>query len=150
MARLVGGITFRQISPRSAGAEYQRMPLRTLRRPFHGRPRPSLRRGGSGIRASRPAHWRSVKSRELRRGIRPAPDKLLLEPCSRCVDVSQKPYDSDNYRIVKKHSVRTLQSQGCRRATYCRTSDGRRISLAGVHTISQHAGLAWSEEHSSL
>lgn len=47
----------------------QRMPLRTQRRPFQGRPRLSLRRGGSGIRAFRIAHWRSVRSRALGRGI---------------------------------------------------------------------------------
>ncbi len=54
-----------------------RMPFKTARRSFHGRPRPSLRRGGSGIRGSRIAHWRSVRSRALGRGIRIAPDNLL-------------------------------------------------------------------------
>ena len=58
------------------------MPLSTLRRPFQGRPRPSLRRGGSGMRASSTAHWISVSSRTLRRGIRVGPDKLLWN-CSK-------------------------------------------------------------------
>ena len=46
-----------------------RMPLRTLRRLLQGRPRLSLRRGGSGMRASSAAHWRSVRSRALSRSI---------------------------------------------------------------------------------
>jgi hypothetical protein len=54
----------------------QRIPLRTLRRLFQGRPRLSLRRGGSGISGSRIAHWVSVKSR-LIRGIGFAPDEML-------------------------------------------------------------------------
>ena len=38
------------------------MPLRTSRLPRQGRPRPSLRRGGSGIKESRNSHWASVRS----------------------------------------------------------------------------------------
>jgi hypothetical protein len=52
-------------------------PLRTLRRPIHGQPRPSLRRGGSGMRASRIAHWKSVKGRALRRGVGSCRGELL-------------------------------------------------------------------------
>ena len=55
----------------------QRMPLRTLRRLFQGRPRLSLRRGGSGISGSKIAHWVSVRSRVLIRGIGFAPDEML-------------------------------------------------------------------------
>jgi hypothetical protein len=55
----------------------QRLPLRTLRRAFQGRPRPSWRRGGSGMRVSRIDHWKSVRSRVLRRGMRLPPDKWL-------------------------------------------------------------------------
>jgi hypothetical protein len=50
----------------------QRMPFRTVRRPLQGRPRPSLRRGGSGMRESRMAHLeiRQVSSVEKRHKTR--------------------------------------------------------------------------------
>ena len=40
-----------------------RMPSSTSLRPRQRRPRPSLPRGGSGVKESRSAHWASVRSR---------------------------------------------------------------------------------------
>jgi hypothetical protein len=48
-----------------------------------GRPRLSLWRGGSGMRTSSTAHWRSVRSRALKSGIR-----LLQTSC--CVSCSNR------------------------------------------------------------
>ena len=88
-----------------------RMALRTLLRLLQGRPRPSLRRGGSGIRASRIAHWRSVSSRALRRSIGFAP-----ENCQAIVE-SQPPgarsYDDDEpkLRFARQFKYGNLRSR---------------------------------------
>jgi hypothetical protein len=41
------------------------MPFNTDRRLFHGRPRPSFRRFGVGIKGSRTFHWSSLRSRAI-------------------------------------------------------------------------------------
>jgi hypothetical protein len=53
------------------------IPLKTERRSFHGRPRPSLRGFGSGIRSFRTFHSASVRSRALARGM-----EGLLQGCA--------------------------------------------------------------------
>lgn len=55
------------------------MPFKTARRFFQGRPRPSLRRGGSGMSLSRVSHCASVRSRVLVRGI----ESLQINRCKR-------------------------------------------------------------------
>jgi hypothetical protein len=57
-----------------------RMPFRTARRFFHGLPRPSLLRDGSGRRSSKISHCASVRSRVFARGIYPLQDGTLVRP----------------------------------------------------------------------
>ena len=85
-----------------------RMPLRTLRRLFQGRPRPSLRHGGSGMRASRIAHWRSVSSRALSGSIGFTPENC--HAVVRKPSLNARKFDDDEPCYASRVSSSTVIS----------------------------------------
>jgi hypothetical protein len=146
VAGLVRRVALRQIGPRCAGRSTQSIPSRTARRAFHGRPRPSFRRDGSGISGSRTDHCESVRSRlvciiALSQELRDkASSRLTLRDRGACKSALPSP-------LLHRNADRCTGDPGDgQQEGYCAL--GRIRRQAKVHLVSVHrAGISDRAQH---